>query len=155
MRLCSLVNQHFILNIFYLMRDVFTPKRIPPYCPFQNNQEQVKILVLTAWWDAHRGDWLHRAMHTMQGDWLGGVMHTVEIDLSVWCIPQRLKLFLSDFWGFFRIVLTLWCPWHWVVVWNFGVSAILAISWHLTAFKGIIRYKSLRKSWLRKLVIKR
>ena len=80
----SLVNHHFILQIFSFTIDVFIPHRISPDWPFKTNQRQVKILILSLQcavssnvYDAHRRDWPH------------AVMHTLEIDLAVWLTSRR------------------------------------------------------------------
>ena len=82
-----LINQHFILQIFSFMIDVFTPKRISPDCPFKSNQSQTKILILRC---------------TVC---LCGVMHTAEIDSMVGCTQRRLSPWSDAYHGVFFIYI--------------------------------------------------
>ena len=104
----------FILQIFSFMIDVFTPKRISPYCPFNSNKSLTKILILTLRSDAHPGAWLGGGIHTAKPNsavgckprsflsnfkhltprwwahcraWLSGGLQTAELDSVVWCTP--------------------------------------------------------------------
>ena len=74
-KILSLANQNVILQIFSSIIDVFTPKRISPFCLFKSNKRPAKFSILTqcsltprGWRDAHRGAWLHGMMQTMKSD---------------------------------------------------------------------------------------
>ena len=90
------VNQHFILQIFSFMIDVFTPKSIFPGCPFKSNQRQAKISILlysvqfvsTAWCTLGR---LSPRSDTHLRDCLCSGMHNVEIVSAAWCTLGRLS----------------------------------------------------------------
>ena len=100
-KILGLVNQHFVIQIFSFMIDLFTPKRFSRDCPFKGTQRQAKKFILTPWCDGftprsltlrcntHRGDWLCGAIHTAEID-SNSVMHITEIPLAVWCTTRRL-----------------------------------------------------------------
>ena len=86
-----LINQHFILQIFSFMIDVFTPKRISSDCPFKSNQRLTDISILTPRCDAHQGAWLRCGKHN------------AELESAMGCTPGS---FLRKFWSFDSAV---WC----------------------------------------------
>ena len=67
------IYQHFILQIFSFMVDVFTHKIISPACFFQSNHRQVKNLIL----------------FQQCAIYLRDMLHTMEMISAVCCTPRR------------------------------------------------------------------
>ena len=89
----SLSKSKFFLQIFSLMIDIFTPKRISPHCPFMTNQRFAKILILTA----------------RCAFWLSGMMHTAELDSAVGSTQQSSTPQCDAHCGVFW---EIWCSWE-------------------------------------------
>ena len=68
-----------ILHIFSFMIDVFTPKRIPPDCPFKGDKRRFRFHLRGVQFVSHRRDHL------------SGTLHTAEIISSVCSTPRRFE----------------------------------------------------------------
>ena len=71
-KILSLANPIFFLQMFSLKKDMFTPKRISPDCPFKSKKRLAMILILTLRCYANCVTWLRGGMHT--GDKLSSRM---------------------------------------------------------------------------------